>query len=468
MFLKKFRTKGFSVKIINWIFIIFVLIACTHLFFNTFDIWHEYNFFVSETFDYTECDKAVNDFRDAEQYLSNQMQLFAINHKPEFLDNYYKEYNTVKRRQSALEILQLTHVGDDADIKLRMALRESEYLREVEIYSQKLIIEGLNDPAKFQKYNYVDIVLTDEDKALSSQQKIKKGIDLLFDNYYISTQERILKNSSASLNAIIYNSLSSQKKHNAIIEKRFFYISLNIILLLIASAIYYFIIIRLILRPLTKHIKSIEKGNKIEVIGSREFRFIAKTYNSLIEKNEIKASALRHKAEHDFLTGLINREAFEQIKNIYKEASEEVAYLLIDIDYFKKINDTYGHPIGDEVLKKIGHLLSDQFRDTDYVARIGGDEFAVIMTKFGESPVSVIHRKISSINTILQNIQDGLPSVSLSVGVSFSECGFIDELEKQADEALYRVKKGGRCNCSFYKNDYIYEKEQKNKKDKLL
>ena len=66
---------------------------------------------------------------------------------------------------------------------------------------------------------------------------------------------------------------------------------------------------------------------------------------------------------------------------------------------------------------------------------------------------SVIHKKIASINNILQNIQDGLPSVSLSVGVAFSDCGYDDVLETQADEALYKVKKGGRCNCSFYKNN---------------
>ena len=132
------------------------------------------------------------------------------------------------------------------------------------------------------------------------------------------------------------------------------------------------------------------------------------------------------------------------------DTAEPVAYLIIDIDLFKSINDKYGHPIGDAVLKKIAAILSEQFRNTDYVARIGGDEFAVIMTKFGDTPEMVIQRKIETINKMLQNVGDGLPGVSLSVGVAFSTIGYNQSLETQADKALYHVKQGGRCNCSFF------------------
>ena len=93
----------------------------------------------------------------------------------------------------------------------------------------------------------------------------------------------------------------------------------------------------------------------------------------------------------------------------------------------------------------------EQFRVTDYVARIGGDEFAIIMTKFGDSPTEIIQKKIEGLNYMLQNVEDGLPTVSLSVGVAFSKLGYKDFLLEQADKALYTVKRGGRCNCSFFK-----------------
>ena len=156
----------------------------------------------------------------------------------------------------------------------------------------------------------------------------------------------------------------------------------------------------------------------------------------------------------DELTGILNRRGFfENIKKlINKEENKNrsCAMLFCDMDNLKLINDQFGHSVGDDVLRKISNLFMEQFRGSDYVARIGGDEFAIIMTKFGDSPVEIINTKIGRLNAILQDNDDGLPPVSLSVGVSFSECGFVKEMEDQADKALYKVKQGGRCNCSFY------------------
>lgn len=458
---KKLKTKGVKIKFINWIFTIVVCALSVYVFWSTFTVNAEYNKIILEMNDYTECDKAINEFRDAEEYLTNQMRLFAVTKDSQSLDNYYYEYNTLRRRETALEILELSHIGDEPDACLKMALRESAYLREIEMYSQKLIVEALGNPDTIAQNQFVFLELTKEDAALSSEMKIEKARNMLFDSVYLASKDRTINYTSSALTSLINSSVSNQYKQDKIIARRFMLSRISMILLILFSVIFYFLIHFLILSPIYKHIKSIESGSKMKMTGSFETRYIAKTYNSLIEKNEIKASVLRHKAEHDFLTGLINREALNQIKNIFRESQEAIAYLIIDIDLFKHVNDTYGHAVGDEVLKKIGHLLMEQFRTTDYVARIGGDEFAVIMTKFGDSAQNVIQKKISDLNKILQNVQDGLPSVSLSVGVAFSECGYVDSLDIQADEALYRVKNGGRCNCSFY----TYNPKEKNKKN---
>ena len=123
---------------------------------------------------------------------------------------------------------------------------------------------------------------------------------------------------------------------------------------------------------------------------------------------------------------------------------------MIDLDNFKQINDGYGHQVGDSILQKVANLLSENFRSTDFPARIGGDEFAVIVTDFSENMKSVILNKIEMINMVLKNPDDGLPKISLSVGAAFSENGFSDELYKNADIALYEVKEKGRCGCRFY------------------
>ena len=102
------------------------------------------------------------------------------------------------------------------------------------------------------------------------------------------------------------------------------------------------------------------------------------------------------------------------------------------------------------MLKKVAGFLKDEFRATDYPARIGGDEFAVILTGMTEEMGAVVMRKIGKINESLLHPDDGLPQVSLSVGGAFSEQGFTDDLYKMADAALYVVKENGRCGCRFY------------------
>lgn len=212
------------------------------------------------------------------------------------------------------------------------------------------------------------------------------------------------------------------------------------------------ILVAFIFIPLRNHLIAIKKNDKMKVHGAYEVRYIATAYNAVADKNALDASALKHKAEHDPLTGLINREAFDHIISVLSASKEPVAYLIIDIDLFKNINDKYGHLVGDKVLVKIAHLLTEQFRATDYVGRIGGDEFAVIMTKFGTaSIIDIVRRKIDGLNKMLQeDDKDGLPPVSLSVGVALSDMGFKTVLIENADKALYRVKRGGRCNCFFY------------------
>ena len=126
---------------------------------------------------------------------------------------------------------------------------------------------------------------------------------------------------------------------------------------------------------------------------------------------------------------------------------------LVVVDYFKTVNDTCGHAAGDDTLKKIASLLTTTFRSSDYVCRIGGDEFAVIMVEMTSDLRYTIQEKIDAANEALQQADDGLPKVSLSVGVAFSDrenpTGTIFE---DADRALYQRKAHGKAGCDFYEN----------------
>ena len=128
------------------------------------------------------------------------------------------------------------------------------------------------------------------------------------------------------------------------------------------------------------------------------------------------------------------------------------ALLLIDVDKFKNVNDTYGHDVGDKVLKHIASVLRESFRSNDHICRIGGDEFATIMVNAGPQFVELIRSKVERINErLIHPTTDDLPPISLSVGVAFgSEQNGTGNIVKDADLALYQVKEHGRCGIAFF------------------
>ncbi len=162
-------------------------------------------------------------------------------------------------------------------------------------------------------------------------------------------------------------------------------------------------------------------------------------YNNVFKVNEARNKSLQHRAEHDALTGLMNRQAFVQLTNTLWETDDELALILLDVDVFKSINDSYGHEMGDRVLTNLADLLRKNFRGNDYAIRIGGDEFAVIMNNITIKDKDIIAKKFLRINEELQNPANGLPKYSISVGIAFSTSGYNDELYRHADEALYRT-----------------------------
>ena len=159
---------------------------------------------------------------------------------------------------------------------------------------------------------------------------------------------------------------------------------------------------------------------------------------------------LNDKAQTDRLTGLYNRAGFDRLCG--ETPLNTTALLIIDTDKFKGINDRYGHETGDRVLQKISRELMRNFRYSDHVCRIGGDEFAVLMVETEALEAESIKSKIDRINRELaHSAYDQLPHVSVSVGVAHGS-GADDwtELYKQADSVLYQVKQVGGRGCRFY------------------
>lgn len=169
-----------------------------------------------------------------------------------------------------------------------------------------------------------------------------------------------------------------------------------------------------------------------------------------IHKERRKSAVLEEKTKRDPLTGLFNRTGItSRIDGLIRMNGEDIvhAFFILDLDHFKEINDTFGHPVGDTFLKKASATLTHAFRENDVIGRLGGDEFCVFMT--GPVDEEIVCRKAEQLNHAMRfsHTDNGVTiNTSVSIGISLypmhgEDC---DQLYKAADGALYETKERGR------------------------
>jgi diguanylate cyclase (GGDEF)-like protein len=175
----------------------------------------------------------------------------------------------------------------------------------------------------------------------------------------------------------------------------------------------------------------------------------------------------RQLARHDPLTGLPNRRFFaEKLDECLRNASESgrVAILMLDLDGFKIVNDTHGHAAGDKALREFSHRISAILRSEEVLARIGGDEFAIVMPKMAslDEPTNLARRIAAAVAEPL-TIDDTPVEFGVGIGISIApnDGNEPDELLKRADRALYRAKSAGRSSVRFFEPEMDTHVEQR-------
>ncbi|MCW8883108.1 MAG: diguanylate cyclase [Sedimenticola sp.] len=160
---------------------------------------------------------------------------------------------------------------------------------------------------------------------------------------------------------------------------------------------------------------------------------------------------LDHLASYDILTGVFNRRAFEQaaVREIARcsRQKKQISILLLDIDHFKRINDRYGHPVGDKVLKATAGTIADVLRTEDILGRIGGEEFCMLLPEADqEAAIDVSERVRLAVCENAMEYADETIKITVSIGVATIRSDEMDwtQMFQIADEALYRAKEGGR------------------------
>ncbi len=169
---------------------------------------------------------------------------------------------------------------------------------------------------------------------------------------------------------------------------------------------------------------------------------------------------LKWSSEHDPLTSLVNRRGFQHALEAAHRSvkpGEQVGLLLIDLDHFKHVNDSYGHAVGDELLQILGQRLAAGIRETDVAGRLGGDEFAVLLRdiRSAEEAVAVAVKLCSSLTGPMR-LRDRVLNSGASIGVATFPKHAVspDELFRSADAALYELKRSGRGGVRLFE-DYM-------------
>lgn len=208
----------------------------------------------------------------------------------------------------------------------------------------------------------------------------------------------------------------------------------------------------------------------VDILNAVSFYFLGAVLNTYMIKTKAKELTLRRYIEHDRdtdpLTLLYNKAAVgREITNHIKEGGTGV-FMFVDLDNFKKINDTYGHAVGDDVLHEFGDCIRRVFRHTDILGRFGGDEFIIFLPNPIDDEV-VSTRAQELLDLMNENIKIDDDSIDFHASIGIAKCpsngATYEDVMAKADQALYYSKKNGKNMYMYYDNlpeDYLKSLEE--------
>ncbi|MBQ7542182.1 MAG: GGDEF domain-containing protein [Clostridia bacterium] len=440
------KKDGVSLRTLNILLIIGAVSLSGLMFFSTFHLSSSFRQLTETSERQIELRKSALDLMDASDYLTEKVQRFAVHGDMKYLEAYFNEAFETQRREEAIAKMSENKGCEDALNKLQSAMDSSLELMNREYYAMRLVIEakGYTQYPELLK----SVTLSEEDRALDADGKMRRAAEMVFDNEYYDQKDRIRNNMHSSLKELENMVYTEDALALESLRTELVLVRVVIALQVIGMVFLVCMTSRLGIRPILKAVDRIKENSRIPVIGANEFRYLARVYNKMYDVYKSSLENLNYKASHDELTGAYNRLGYDLL--ISSIDLRTTYMILIDVDNFKSINDTYGHETGDRILIKLAQTLKKHFRSDDHICRIGGDEFVVFMVHTDELQNDLIAAKIEEINHELEMTDDGLPATSISVGIVHgSDAPEAEKLFKKTDAALYRSKRKGKHTYTF-------------------
>ena len=432
------------------VFVFVAIVAAVALYVADFTVTQGYLRMERISERYIVARQSAADLESGSDTLTNEVRSFVVTGEIGYLQNYFTEATETRRRDEAVTHLEAMMSRDSAAYeRMSTALALSNELMYDEYEAMNLILSTGEYDQSLIPDVLREIGLSPENAALPPEARRARALELVYGDRYEDYKERIRSNAEMSAQELIdASNLERMQQNNLMNTLLGVQTLLTVSLLAVVMGIVVFIS-GWIRKPLTRMVALMRARETVPPTGAEELRYVSETYNAIFEENRRTHERLTYGNLHDALTGLYNRSAYDFMRHDLDMSRN--ALMLVDVDKFKGINDTYGHDVGDLVLKRVAEVLRYSFRSTDLVFRLGGDEFVVILSNVDSSMRDQVKRMIDQANVMLQKPKDDLPPTSLSVGVAFADRENPEgDIFKDADTALYRVKEAGRCGCIIY------------------
>jgi diguanylate cyclase (GGDEF)-like protein/putative nucleotidyltransferase with HDIG domain len=339
-----------------------------------------------------------------------------------------------------------------------------------------------------------DILITYDNKFVSNEQiskDINKNIAIVNKNKNSPVYK--LDNSSIIGSLPITDISGNKIGHINVIQSRTIFLSTqkltqrNTFIAIALSAIVILIvgwrIKNIIINPiksLKSQIENMENNNLLihtDINGPNEIINLSESFNHMIDsiyEHKKENQELKLFANTDYLTSVYNHKYFfESINRKISEGNKQISIMFCDIDKFKSINDTYGHEVGDFLLKEIAKIIKTEVEDTGMVFRYGGEEFVVMLCDYTSEEALIEAEKIRKTiakDQVLQEYADCFP-ITISIGIASYPKHALDAegLIKKSDTAMYYSKQSGRNQCNIYNNNMkVFLKDGNKEIDKEL
>lgn len=394
---------------------------------------------------YQSCQNALDEFQQSSDFLTTKSREFVRTGDLKSLMEYVGDIGPNDRRSRALETLRNSSNSPEVTEALEHAKQLSVDLSQIELYAMRLAANarGTTDlPPTVSA-----ITLSPEDLALPPERQLERAENLVTGEKYAVDKLGIGTQVQVGSNKLVNTLQNELEQQNAELHTHLGLADAGLVSLVLVVAASILSTTLFLLIPMKAHEASILNDEPLKPAGAKELRYLTAAYNEMYKKNQTKTTSLYHEAHVDALTGMLNRASYDEL---LFEHRHHCALILVDIDNFKKFNDDYGHEMGDAILIEVSATLFGSFRSSDHICRIGGDEFAVIMTEADSSMCEIIERKLEKVSVFLRDTSNGLPSVTISVGVAYGTAtSTVDEIFLAADGALYETKRNGRDGRTF-------------------